>query len=236
MTSSLSFALPLVGARVARGEIPRTPVSRASMQDAEDQALVKRALDREQAAVRELVNLLTPVVQVRVARALVRSERRRGRDPRQEVADLTQDVLASLFADGARALRAWEPTKGLSLKGFAGILAERRCASILRTARRNPWTEDPTLDAGVELPDSPLEDRVESRQTLSRLLQKMNEVLSPLGCSLFRQLLVEQRPAAEVSQRTQMSLEAIYAWRSRLAKLLKSLRAEIEDETAGGKP
>lgn len=204
------------------------------MQDAEHQSLVNRALAREPAAVRELIELLTPVVQARVARALVKAGRHRQRDPRQEVADLTQDVLAGLFADHGRDLRAWDGAKGLSLKGFVGVLAERHCATVLRTARRSPWTEDPTLHPGADLPDAPLEARVESRQLLSLLLDRTTAVLSPLGRSLFQLLLVEQRPAADVCARTQMSRDAVYAWQSRLTKLLRSLRDELDGDEAGG--
>lgn len=205
------------------------------MQDAEHQALVRQALAREPAAVRSLVDLLTPVVQARVARSMLRAGRGRGRDPRQEVADLTQDVFVALFADGGKLLSSWEPARGLTLKGFVGFVTERHCVSVLRTARRNPWTEDPTLDAGLELPDgAALEGRVESRQVLTALLERMTAVLSPLGRSLFQQLLVEQRPAAEVCERTKMSKDAVYAWQSRLTRMLRTLRAELDAEPPRG--
>lgn len=54
--------------------------------------------------------------------------------------------MVSLFTDQGRALRAWDPARGLSLENFVGFVAERQIASILRTAKRSPWTEDPTLE------------------------------------------------------------------------------------------
>src|SRR5262245_25583265 len=98
--------------------------------------LVARAARRDPAAARELVKLLHPVVQARVARVLWRTRGAAGRDLRQEVEDMSQDVFAFLFQDGARALRAWEPERGLSLANFVGLLAERRTLSTLRSARQ----------------------------------------------------------------------------------------------------
>ena len=55
------------------------------------QDLVSRALAVDAAAVRQLVDLLTPVIQRRAARALLRRPRRADRDIRQEVEDLAQE-------------------------------------------------------------------------------------------------------------------------------------------------
>src|SRR5687768_1618744 len=82
-----------------------------------------------------------PAVARGLARRMVKA---RGRDLRQEVEDLTQEVFVALFADDARALRLWDPARGASLANFVGLLAEREVASILRSGRRSPWTEDPT--------------------------------------------------------------------------------------------
>jgi len=45
-----------------------------------------------------------------------------GRDVRQEVADLIQEVFMALFADDARVLRSWQPERGLSLDNFVGLV------------------------------------------------------------------------------------------------------------------
>ena len=82
-----------------------------------------------------------------MARVLLRRESAGlGRDVRQELEDIAQEVFAALFADGARLLKMWSPERGLSLANFVGLLAEREAISILRSGRRSPWTEDPTLD------------------------------------------------------------------------------------------
>src|SRR4029079_10688887 len=99
---------------------------------------VKRALAGDERSIRALVDTLTPVIQARAARALVRRRTAAGnRDVRQEVADLTQAVLAALFSDRGRTLAAWDPDRS-PLNAFVGLVAEREIASMLRTRRQNP--------------------------------------------------------------------------------------------------
>lgn len=198
--------------------------------------LVERALAQERDALRSLVDVLTPVIQARVARALLRrAASASGRNIRQEVEDLTQEVFVSLFAERGKALRAWEPQRGLSLINFVGFLAERQVASILRTTRRSPWTEDPTLLEELDGPavDASAELRVASQQMLEALLDRLREELSPLGLSLFEQLFIQQRSVAEVCEQSGMSRDAVYAWQSRLGKLSRRLGAELSSDFQG---
>jgi RNA polymerase sigma-70 factor (ECF subfamily) len=169
-----------------------------------------------------------------VARALLRrATAASGRNIRQEVEDLTQEVFAALFAENGKALRAWDPSRGLSLMNFVGYVAERQVASIMRTARRSPWTEDPTLseelDGPADMPDQEL--RLSSRQALGALLDRLREELSPLGLSLFEQLFVHQRSVPEVCEQLRMSRDAVYAWQSRLGRLARKLGAEINSDS-----
>lgn len=196
--------------------------------------LVERALARDGDALRSLVDLLAPVIQARVARALLRrAAAASGRNIRQEVEDLTQDVFAALFAERGKALRAWEPGRGLSLVNFVGFVAERQVASILRTTRRSPWTEDPTLMEELDAPseDASVELKVESQQMLLALLDRLREELSPLGLSLFDQLFIQQRSVPEVCEQMGMSRDAVYAWQSRLGKLSRKLGAELVSDS-----
>lgn len=203
--------------------------------DNQDQELVQRALTRDPAAVAALVRRMAPVVHVRVARALSRRRvEARGRDLRADMEDMVQEVFAALFESDGRALRAWHPERGLSLENFVGLLAEREVVSILRSGRRNPWTEDPTLDTTLNELDtdqqSSAEGRVASRQRLDQLMDRLRERLSPLGLHYFRLLFVEERGVAEVAEETSSTTDALYAWRSRLGRLVKQLARELDDE------
>lgn len=132
---------------------------------------VRSALAGDADAVRWLVDTLTPVIQARVARALLRRAHAAGaRCSRQEVEDLTQEVFVSLFEADGKILLAWEPERGMSLANFVGLVAERQAASILRSGRRSPWTEDPTLGEELErLSPSSMgpDERVASQQLLA---------------------------------------------------------------------
>lgn len=196
----------------------------------DERSLLERSLAGDSSATRALVRLLLPVVQVRVARVLSRRRGRSGRDVRQEVEDLSQEVFAALFERDARVLRAWDPSRGLSLASFCGLIAEREAASILRSGRRSPWTEDATeeddLERGVGA-HADTELRVASREQLDRLVDKLREALSPRGLEMFQRLVVDEEPVESVAASTGMTADAIYAWRSRLGKLVRRLAAEL---------
>jgi DNA-directed RNA polymerase specialized sigma24 family protein len=200
-------------------------------------AAVRRALDDgapDSGAVRALVDRLTPVVQARVTRALLRRRGESGRrDVRQEVEDLTQEVFVALFRNRGQALRSWDPARGLSLENFVGLLAQHQVASILRSGRACPWTDVPTeatiLDGQLQAEPSAAPDRVAaSREELESLLAQVRAKLSPRGLVLFWRLLVREEPIEAVAAQTGMTAEAIYAWRSRLGRLARSM--------AGGAP
>jgi DNA-directed RNA polymerase specialized sigma24 family protein len=196
----------------------------------DERALLELALSGDAAATRRLVGVLVPVVQARVARTLVRRRGGSGRDARQEVEDLAQEVFASLFADEGKVLRAWDPERGLSLASFCGLIAEREAASILRSGRRSPWTETATeLDdlekALAEVPDA--EVRIASREQLERLVDRLREALSPRGLELFHRLIVEEESVEAVCASTGMTADAVYAWKSRIGKVVRKLGAEM---------
>lgn len=206
------------------------------MSEALARSLVELALAGDRGAVRRLVGALTPVIQARVARTLLRRRvSARGREIRQEVEDLTQEVFVALLENDGRILRAWAPEKGLSLQNFAGLVAERQVASILRSGRRSPWTEDPTLGEDLDrsrtsVPPTP-EGRLGERELYEQLLGRLRETLSPKGLQLFELLVVDQASVEQVCRDTGMTVDAVYAWRSRLLKLLRTLRVEILSET-----
>lgn len=193
--------------------------------------LVTSALDGDDAAIRALVADLTPVIQARAGRALLRRRAlARGGDVRQQLDDVVQDVFVELFRDDGKALRAWDPARGMGLRGFVGLIAEQRVAAILRSRRKNPWTEDLSVDAeGHEEPrghDDPELD-LASRQAIQQLFDLVRAELTPLGRDLFQRLILDEEPIASVCAATGMSTSAVQAWSSRLKRLVQKLAAEI---------
>ncbi len=197
---------------------------------------VSRAVTEGGAALARLVEVLTPVIQARVARCLLlrRSGLAAGRDVRQEVEDLSQEVFLTLFTESGKVLLDWQPERGLSLENFVGLVAERRSASIMRSGKRSPWKEDPTLTEELdEQDDTNPEAETASRMTLRNLLHRLTEELSPLGRRLFELLFLQDLSVAEVGRQTGMSADAIYAWRSRLRRLANKIRQEMSETPAG---
>lgn len=198
--------------------------------------LVRQALAGDQTALTRLVAGLTPVIQARVARTLLarRSRLGGGRDVRQEVEDLTQDVFLSLFSRDAKVLRAWDSERGLSLENFVGLVAERQVVSSLRSGKRNPWKEDPSPAEELEAPapDSGPEEVAAGREQLGLLLDRLREEVSPLGWRLFDLLFVQELSLSEVKAESGLSDDAVYAWRSRLRRVARRLL----DEMSGSEP
>ncbi len=101
---------------------------------------VQRALGGDEPALSRLVAALTPVIQARVARSLLlrRSGAASGRDIRQEVENLTQEIFLVLFADNGKVLRTWQPERGLTLLSFVGLVAERARRLVAETSEKTP--------------------------------------------------------------------------------------------------
>lgn len=196
--------------------------------------VVHDAIRGDRGALRAFVAAMSPVIQARVVRGLLRRRpAREHRDIRQEVEDMTQEVFGALFAHDARALRAWDPERGLSLANFVGLIADRQVVSILRSNRRNPWQDVPEelddLERGTD-PVASAAPQLESRRTLELLLDRMREALSPRGLELFQRLYVDEEPIEEVAQVMGMTRDAVYAWRNRVTKIVQRFAAEIRDD------
>ena len=194
---------------------------------------VQSAIAGDQGAVGRLVKMLTPVIQARVARSLLRRRTgaASGRSIRQEVEDLTQEIFLLLFAENGKVLRTWEPARGLALVNFVGLIAERRTASLLRSGRRSPWQDEPSLPEDLDraAEESGPEEIAASRQQLEQLLRRLTEELSPLGRHLFDLLFVRELPLEEIVAATGLTRDAVYAWRSRLRRLARRLVSTKSD-------
>ncbi len=205
-----------------------------------DKAALELALGGDRQASRSLIARLTRIVHARAARQLLRRRTVAGnRDISQEVDDLVQEVFRVLFADKARVLRTWNPEAGLNLDNFVGLVAEREVAAILRSRCRSPWQDEPTMDdelARLAGQEDAVNQFIESRDMLEKLLDGLRMRLSPTGLKIFRFLFVEDVPVEDVCARLDMSPDAVYAWRSRLGKTARQLGEEILSEAQHNDP
>jgi RNA polymerase sigma factor (sigma-70 family) len=195
-------------------------------------ALIRRTLEGDAPSARALVDRLSPVVARRVTFTLMQRSRRRG--VTQDVGDLVQDVLVSLIQANGKALRAWDPARGMSLDRFVGMLAQHQVISILRNGRTSPWRDEPTeteeLDKLGETTLTP-ESIITSRENLELLLERVRDELSPRGLELFQRIIIDEEPLEELKAGTGLTAAAIYQWKSRLLRMMRAIARDLESSS-----
>lgn len=193
-----------------------------------DQQLVEAALAGRAGARRELAARLLDVIQREIAAVLRRLASSQARDPRQEVRDLVQEVLVSLFEHDCRELRRWDPARGRALDSFVRLIARRKAARILGQRKGNPWFDQP-VDAQV-IGDAEADDETGA---LTRQLEQRNELGSVLDAlyarmddrdhELFDLVFVQEQDPAQVAQALSMTRGAVNAWAYRMRKLARAV-------------
>lgn len=138
--------------------------------------------------------------------------------------DIVQDVMLKLFAERGRVLQAWDPHRGLSLRGFVRRVVRFHVLQLFRSSVRNPWRDGPAEvdleDPGVD-PDALLH-QLWLWEVRDLLLGEEDE----RGRALYLGLFVEHRSADDVGEQHEMTRDAVYQWRSRFKRRAKRLLAE----------
>lgn len=200
-------------------------------------SLVQDAVSRDPRALRQMVDALTPVIRARALRVLRRRGLGRRQDLEDEVLDLTQQVFVALLTGDGRLLRSWDPARGLSLQNFVGLVAEQVAAAALRgrgggRRRDEPVPPEDLEGSGADSSRSP-ERLVASQEMITAVFAAARARLSGQGLALFEWLFVEGRTVDEVCADARMSADAVYAWRSRLGRLVQSIAVELLEEGRG---
>lgn len=200
----------------------------------DDERLVLEALAGRPLARRQLAARLLGPIQHEVVAVLRRAAAARGRDPRQEAQELTQDVLVALLERDGQELRRWDPQRGRSLESFVRLVARRRVARILGQQRGNPWASDPvdpqTTDADEE-GAADLLHHLEERSMLGRVLDHLYAEMGARDVELFHSLFVDERAPQEVADALGMTRGAVNAWCYRVRKLARKLAASLLDDS-----
>lgn len=193
---------------------------------------MEEALSGGTAPRRRLAERLLDAIQREVAISVHRPALQQGRDPRQEVQDLVQEVLVALFEHDARELRRWDPARGRNLESFVRLVARRRVARVLGQRRGNPWTA-----SSVELQEGPdeegLEERLEQRAQLGEVLQLLHANMSPRDVELFELLFVQGLEPGEAAEKMEMSRGAVNAWSYRMRKQARAAARHVMETTDG---
>lgn len=208
----------------------------------EDERLIGDALAGDARARRELAKRLLGTIQREVVSVLRRAAAIQLRDPRQEVQELTQDVLVLLFERDGQELRRWDPQRGRNLDSFVRLVARRRAARTLAHRRGNPWADQPVdphdLDGDDDEDghDGELVRQLEDRNTLGRVLDLLYANMGPRDLELFELLFVDELEPQQVAETLGMTRGAVNAWCYRTRKLARSMAEQLDREVAVSSP
>lgn len=185
---------------------------------------IARALEGDEVLAARLESDLTPVIQARVARKLYN----RPTSASTAIEDYVQQVWESLLDHRAKVLRDWDPGRGLSLRNYVGLVAERLTISLLRSGRWTGWRENATLldDPERNSKEPSPEEVTAGRDELRWILERFQEKLDPLDWHLFDLLFVQELPVLEVAERTKMTRWAVYQRRWRIRRLAREVRRQ----------
>lgn len=196
--------------------------------DAEAARLVERAFAGRRDALRALTLRLLPVVQARVG---VFFARRRGRPVgAADAADLVQDVWLALVAEQGRLLRAYDPSRGMSLEGYVGLLCRRelwKATQRQASEKRGGGSADADLDA-VRPPadDAPTpEQQAVQRDLVDALWRHLDGELPARGRLVLRYLYADGLPAGEAAELMRVNTQVVYNWQHKIRTLARAWMA-----------
>ena len=207
--------------------------SRVNMSSSPE-SLLKRTLRGDTLARERLAMAMLPVIQNRASRAALRHAPARIRGSiRAEIEDLVQEICLLLFVEDCRVLRAWDESRGVSLEGFVGVVAQKRTISLLRSRRHLPVREEFAMDERFFELRAVLgfEQQAVDRDLLEKVFARVSRGLKPEGKRVLEMLFVQGCSIADVEQATGRSAAALYKQKSRLNQ---ALRLEFEKLTAEG--
>lgn len=195
--------------------------------ESSDIDLVRRLLLGDADARSALVARLQPIVRHRVSRVL----ERQGFVSAYDASDLHQDVMILILEKQQRILGLWDPTRGLSLDSFVGLVAQRTASTILRSGRKAGWAEQPTEGAAfpLEVEQRTPEHHIAQKEELELILSRVRTRLSARGLVLMEALLESPDAIENARKRLQMSSAAVHTFLSRLRTLWRDETNAVND-------
>lgn len=192
-------------------------------------SIIERATRGDQAAESEILDMILPSIKKAVGTVLKRCGRIEARDYRQEMEDIAQDVLLSLFEDKGKKLLLWDPSRGLSLPKYVELISRNMTVSILRSRRKNPWGARPVEPIDLEsLAGSTdnLEDAIERSQLRVAIHTAVSAELTTKGRTVLQGIL-NNIPDEDIAKSNQMTTNAVHVWRSRIIKIAKKVARSL---------
>lgn len=197
---------------------------RAAARDLDPATLIARAAAGDRVATVELAERIGPAIRARVLR-ITRGRPTAAIDPE----DMVQAVWERLFARDARRLRAFDPTRGVTLPGFVSMIAGQAVAEIIEAQqaqkRRAPGGTRDLDDARAVAAGGPdPETHASERGELAALWQHLEAGLSPQGVLVLQMLYVDRLEPVEIARRTGMKRATVDSWKFKIKKAAQAWR------------
>ena len=193
--------------------------------------LIEQTLKGDQAAARSLVAIFTRIFQQEAKFAVYRV-----RGTSEDVKELVNDIFADLFADNARALRRFDPSKGATPEGYFRRFARLRCMGFARDER------DRVLERLMEPADlselhvgSDQEPGEVEKLDAKAKLQRLAEVLTPADFELFSRRFLKSQETEDICDAMKLSRDVFF---QRIHRLIARLRQHglLQEEYSSRKP
>lgn len=168
--------------------------------------LIVRTVQGDQSATQALVEILRPIFEKEAAYAIVRVY-----GTGEDVKELTNEIFADLFADGARLLRRFDPQKGETPEEYFRHFARLRCTGFARDESDQLLESTMVLSELDELlvgehPETVLLEELDAQSKLRRIA----EVLSPLEYDLFTRRVLKGEETQVICAAMNLSSDALF--------------------------
>lgn len=185
---------------------------------------VTRFIRGDRSAARSMLRRLTPVIQARVRSTLRRRSSSLSPD------DVVQEVWLSLMQDDKRLLRRYDPSRGSSLEGYVGGIADRVAGDAVRRSRAGKRDVARTvsgLPIQVEDRAAPIDRPVLDRDLIERLFAHLEESLPRKGRLVLRCIFGDGLSTSETASALGVSQQVVHNWKFRIRKDARAFLAEV---------
>lgn len=194
-------------------------------------ATLQQALSGSRASMNQLVRCLMPVIRSTVRYAL----RRRGKERigGQDGDDLVQEVWTHLFANDAKVLRDFDPSRG-NLEAYVTVVARSKTRGVRMTAesqRRGGDQYQANVDDMFDLEggDDP-EAQAMSHELMRRLKKALNDDLPERGRLVFAYIYVDGKKPADAAKLMRVNTQVIYNWQHKIRTIIRAVRESMDPD------
>jgi RNA polymerase sigma-70 factor (ECF subfamily) len=197
------------------------PVDR-TYSERSDEELLRAVLRKNQAAFGELLRRYRGLLFRCITRITARYERVLGSE---DVEEIFAEVCMALWQDDLRRLRAYDPTRGMKLGSWLGLIASHATYDFLRRLARRPACDD----LGV-VPEQHADEPSALERLLGRerhdALQGLVDEMSERDQDFFQLYFDAEQDPDEVARDLRISVKTVYSKKNKITTRLLRRAAE----------